>query len=68
VKVEDGGGGGRASHLRSPELFGDEMDDALLDLEGPRYADERGRPGEELVLSWRTGMKRFDVRGLSQGT
>jgi hypothetical protein len=36
VKVEDGGGGGRASHLRSPELFGDEVDDALLGLEGFR--------------------------------
>ena len=35
VKIAAGGAGGRAPDLRGPELFGDEVDDALLGLEGP---------------------------------
>jgi len=54
--------------LRGPELLGDEVDDALLGLEGSGDVEERGGLGEDGVLSWRTGMKRFGVRGLSQGT
>jgi len=44
--------------LRGPEFFGDEVDDALLRLEGPGDAEERRGLGEDGVLSWRTGMKR----------
>ena len=29
--------------MRGPESFGDEVDDALLHLEGPGDAEERGR-------------------------
>jgi len=43
VKIAAGGGGGRAPDLRGPELFGDEVDDALLGLEGS--GDALGGPG-----------------------
>ena len=52
VKISGGGDGGRASDLRDPESFGDEVDDALLRLEGPGDAEERGRVvGPTAVLS-----------------
>jgi len=54
-----------APHARGPAAVGDEVDDALLDLEGSGGAEERGRLAEDGVLSWRTGMKQFGVRGLS---
>ena len=43
VKVAAGGAGGRAPDLRGPASFGDEVDDALLRLEGPGHA--LGGPG-----------------------
>ena len=43
VKVAAEGAGGRAPDLRGPESFGDEVDDALLRLEGSGDAEERGR-------------------------
>ncbi len=54
--------------LEFPQAVGDEAGDALLGLEGPGDAEERGGLGEDGVLSRRTGMRRFDVRGLSQET
>ena len=36
-----------APELRSPELFGDEVDDALLGLKGPRHAEEGGGVSED---------------------
>ena len=68
VEVAAGGGGGLKAYAGFPELFGDEVDDALPGLEGAGDAQERGHLGEDGVLSWRTARKRFDVRGLSQGT
>lgn len=47
MDVAAGGAGGLAPDLRSPELFGDEVDNALLGLEGPRDAEKRSRLGEE---------------------
>jgi len=49
VKIAAGGAGGRAPDLRGPEFFGDEVDDALLGLESPSDAEERGRHGQEEV-------------------
>ena len=43
MKVAAGGAGWRAPDLRGPASFGDEVDDALLRLEGPGDAEERGR-------------------------
>jgi len=51
VKVEVGGGGGRAAGQGFREPVGDEADDALLGLEGSGDAEERGRVGEDNVLS-----------------
>jgi hypothetical protein len=68
VEVAAGGGGGRGADLGFPAAAGDEVDDALPGLEGPGDTQEYGGLGEDGVLSWRTGMKRFDVRGLSQET
>jgi hypothetical protein len=47
VEVAAGGAGWRAADLGFPEAVGNEVDNALLDLEGPRYAEERGRLGED---------------------
>jgi len=49
VKIAAGGAGGRAPDLRGPEFFGDEVDDALLGLESPSDAEERGRLGQDEV-------------------
>ena len=68
MEVADGGDGWLAVNAGFPETLGDEVDDALRGLEGSRDAEEGGRLGEDSVLSWRNGMKRFDVRGLSQET
>ena len=58
-----------AAYTVFPEAVGDEVDDALPGgLEGSDDAEEGGRPGEDGELRWRTGMKRFGVRGLSQET
>ena len=43
LDIAAGGAGGRAPDFRGLELFGDEVDDALLGLEGPGDAQERGR-------------------------
>ena len=43
MKIAAGGGGGRAPDLRGPELFGNEVDDALLGLEDS--GDALGGPG-----------------------
>jgi len=51
VKVAAGGAGGGTPDLRGPEFFGDEVDDALLGLEGPGDAEKRGGLGEDGVLS-----------------
>jgi hypothetical protein len=47
MEVAAGGAGWLAPELRSPELFSNEVDDALPGLEGPRHAEERGGVGEE---------------------
>jgi len=47
VELAGGGAGGRAPDSEGPELFGDEVDDALLGLEGRRHAEERGGLGED---------------------
>ena len=47
VKIAAGGAGGRVPDLRGPELLGDEVDDALPGLEGPRHAEEGGGLGED---------------------
>ncbi len=65
VKIAAGGDGGRAADLGFPEAISDGVDDALRGLEGSGDGEERGGLGEDAVLSRRTGMKRFDVRGLS---
>ena len=49
VKIAAGGAGGRAPDLRGPELLGNEVDDALLGLESPSDAEERGRHGQDEV-------------------
>ncbi len=51
VRVAAGGAGGRAPDLRLPEPVGDEVDDALLGLEGAGDIEERGGLGEDGVLS-----------------
>lgn len=58
MEVAAGGVGGRASDLRGPKAFGDEVDDALRGLEGPSDAEDCGRLGEEDMLSWRAVWKR----------
>ena len=68
MKVEAGGGGGRAADLRFPQAVADEVDDALRGLEDPGDAEKGGGLREDGVLSRKTGMKRFAVRGLSQET
>jgi hypothetical protein len=40
VNIEAGGGGGRGADLGFPEAVGDEVDDALLGLEGPGDAQK----------------------------
>jgi hypothetical protein len=47
VEVAAGGDGGRAPDLGFPQAVGDEVDDALLDLEDPRHAEEGGGLGED---------------------
>ena len=42
VEVADGIGDGRAPDLGFPEAVDDEVDDALLGLEGPRHPEEGG--------------------------
>jgi len=49
VKIAAGGAGGRAPDLRGPELLGNGVDDALLGLERPSDAEERGRHGQDEV-------------------
>ena len=49
VEVAAGGAGWGAPDLRGPELLGDEVDNALLDLEGSGDAEERGGLGEDGV-------------------
>ncbi len=65
VKIAAGCAGGRTPELRFPLAIGDEVDDALLGLEGLSDTVERGGLGGDGVLRWRAGMKRFGVRGLS---
>ncbi len=60
VKIAAGGAATRTRDLRGPEAVGDEVDDALRDLEGSGDTEERGGLGEDGVLSWRTGMKRLE--------
>ena len=44
MKVAAGDAGGRAPDSEEgPDIFADEVDGALLRLEGPRDAEERGR-------------------------
>jgi hypothetical protein len=50
VKVEAGGGGGRAPDLGFPRAVDDEADDALMGLEGAGSAQEGGDLGEDGVL------------------
>jgi len=49
VKIAAGGAGGRAADLGFPELLGDEVDDALLGLEGAGDAEEGRGLGEDGV-------------------
>ena len=68
VEVAAGGAGGRVPDSGFRQAIGGEVDDALLGLKGSGDAQKGGDFGEDGVLSWRTGMKRFAVRGLSQET
>lgn len=47
VKTAAGGAGGHSPQARDPEAVGDQVDDALLDLEGSRHAAKGGGPGED---------------------
>jgi hypothetical protein len=47
VEVAAGGAGWLAANTGFPEAVGDEVDDALLGLEGPRHAEEGGGLGED---------------------
>src|SRR3990172_6085007 len=49
VKIAAGGAGGGGPDVRGPELLGDEVDDALLCLEGSGDAEEGGGLGEDGV-------------------
>jgi hypothetical protein len=42
VRIAAGGAGGCAPDLGFPEAVGDEVDDALLGLGGPRHAEANG--------------------------
>ena len=60
VELAGGGAGGNAPDSGLPETLSNEVDDPLLGLGRSRHAEERGRVGENGVLNWRTGMKRFE--------
>jgi hypothetical protein len=47
VEVAAGRACGRVANPGFPEAVGDEVDDALLGLEGPRHPEEGGGLGED---------------------
>ena len=55
VEVAAGGGGWLVGYTGFPEVVWDEVDDALLGLEGSGDAGERVCLVENGVLSWRIG-------------
>lgn len=57
VKVAAAGAGGCAHDLRNSGLFDKDADDALLGMEGPDDAEERGRLDKDDVPRWRTGKR-----------